>query len=163
MYKLVFLFILFFNFNAFSTSIEVVRKNKTYLEALGVGGFGSINYERKIFQINYCKFNLRTGIGSFHLIDFENKLNPDFVIPLGIHTHFFNYYQLEVGLGQTLSSIVVFDDGKSRNYQFNTYFHIGLFKEFSSIPLFYKIAYTPIIEANKRYKHWGAISLGIKF
>lgn len=163
MYKLVFLFFLFFNFNAFSTSIEVVRNNKTYIEAMGVGGFGSINYERKIFQIKNNKFNLRTGIGTFHLIDFENKLNPDFILPLGVHTHFFNHYKIELGLGQTLSSIVVFDAEKSRNYQFNTYFHLGLYKELKSKPFFYKIAYTPILEANKRFKHWGGISFGLIF
>jgi len=65
-------------------------RNLIYLEAFGAGGYGSLNYERIIFQTRNklppnLKIGVRLGISTFHLKDFNNKFNPDVIIPVAIN------------------------------------------------------------------------------
>ncbi len=61
---------------------SVVYKHTFSIEALGVGRYGSMGYKRLLLEDNIAQYQLRTGLAVMRLYNYENKLNPDFSIPL---------------------------------------------------------------------------------
>lgn len=54
-----------------------IRRNAIFLEAGGLGGYGSINYEKLILHKNPFMSTIRVGISTYHILDFTNKFNRD--------------------------------------------------------------------------------------
>ncbi|HEY1054513.1 MAG TPA: hypothetical protein VGE24_05240, partial [Emticicia sp.] len=47
--------------------------NSVYIEALGMGGYGSVNYERLLYQKKKLHIGGRIGVGTYRLRDFETN------------------------------------------------------------------------------------------
>ena len=145
---------------------EQFAGNLIYLEAGGVGGYGSVNYERIIHNKEKLMFALRLGLSSYHILDFTSKLNPDILIPLFISGYFGGNHKIEMGFGQTISNIVHAD---LTNFQpkritnFSTGFSIGYRYQKNTGGIILRFAYTPIIEINRNFRHWAGISTGYSF
>jgi len=81
-------------------------KNNIYAEFGGIGGYGSINYERLIDKKSYFKVFGRIGLSTYNLKDYQNNFNPDIIVPLAMNACLGNEHNLELGLGPTFSRIV---------------------------------------------------------
>ncbi|MCF8368825.1 MAG: hypothetical protein K9G76_07255 [Bacteroidales bacterium] len=137
-----------------------------YIEALGTGGYGSINYEGIWPVVKNLKIAGRAGMGIYHLTDFSLSFNPDVNIPLSINGLYGNTNNLELGFGQTLSNTVKagFSNGKpTREFNIHANFTIGYRYQKEKGGLIFRICYSPIIEFYKYYRHWGGISIGYGF
>lgn len=137
-----------------------------YLEVAGVGGYGSLNFERIIRNKKKLMFAIRAGISSYHIKDYTNKFNPDILLPLGLVGYYGNCHKLECGIGETMSNIVhadVLDFKPSRTTSFHTNFSVGYRYQKSSGGVIFRCTYTPIIEYNKYFRHWAGISFGYSF
>ena len=80
--------------------------NIIYLEAAGPGGYGSLNYERVCCVKKDILFTFRIGAGTYRLNDYRTRFNPDILIPLAINACYGKNHKIEVGVGQTLATIV---------------------------------------------------------
>ena len=59
----VFVLILFFSCHLLGQKVDsIVVKNIVFIEALGVGGYGSINYERIVPTKTQVNFGIRAGL-----------------------------------------------------------------------------------------------------
>ncbi len=147
-------------------SEQLARENAIYLEVGGYGGYGSLNYERFLFRKRKANIAARIGFGTYHLKDFNNRLNPDLIFPVGITGFYGNKHKLQIGVGQTFSSIV---QGISNNFEAEraTHLHanflLGYAYQKEGSRLIVRCAYTPVIEFYKYYAHWGGVSFGFAF
>lgn len=159
-------------FEAFSQNdTQKSAKNLIYLEAFGVGGYGSLNYERMIFhQKNKLppnlKIGVRLGISTFHLKDFNNKFNPDVIIPVSVNAIYGKIHHLELGFGQTLSNVtqtnaLTFD--VERQTTLNSNFTAGYRYQKSERGIIFRLNYSPIISSDKVYNSWFGLSIGYGF
>ena len=143
-----------------------IARNLIYLEAGGVGGYGSVNYERVLYNKERLMFAMRLGISSYHIKDYLNKLNPDILMPLFISGFFGGNHKIEMALGQTISNIVHADlvnFQPKRITNFSTAFSIGYRYQKNTGGIILRCAYTPIIEFNRNFRHWAGISTGYSF
>jgi hypothetical protein len=89
------------SFEAFSQTESVhIARNFLYIEVAGVGGYGSVDYERVLYSKKYLMFAIRVGMSSYHIKDYINKLNPDILIPLAINGYYGKKHKIEYGVGQ---------------------------------------------------------------
>jgi hypothetical protein len=158
---------IFINSKAFaqSDSLEISR-NLLYVEVGGAGGYGSVNYERVLSVKNKFMFTARLGLSSYHIKDFRNKFNPDILIPLAINGSYGKNHRIELGLGQTLTNIVLFDFSENkmtRRNNFHTFLSIGYRYQKSTGGMFFRFAYNQIFEFNEYLNHWAGISFGYSF
>ncbi len=142
------------------------KKNSIYLEILGIGGYGSLNYERGLFEVNKIKIGARLGLSTYHLTDFTTSFNPDIIIPIAIHAQYGNKHNAEVGLGQVISNIVetnevTFNPERTTNIHAN--FTIGYRYQKPKGGFVFRINYSPVIEFYKDYRHWAGLSVGYAF
>lgn len=141
------------------------KKNTIFIEVGGYGGYGSINYEYLVKKINKLKLSVRTGLSTYHLNDYTNKFNPDIIIPLGINAYYGSKHNVDIGLGQTITRIIYADN---KDYQpkishgLNTNLFIGYRYEGGKGFLF-KTGYAPVIENQKRFRHWALLGFGYTF
>tara|TARA_B100000809_G_scaffold62197_1_gene58976 strand:+ start:1835 stop:2341 length:507 start_codon:yes stop_codon:yes gene_type:complete len=148
------------------TEIADRSKNIVFAEVAGAGGFGSVNYEREIIQKGHLKFSLRGGLGLYHITDFEMKFNPDLIIPLTMFFYYGKKHHIDVGFGQTISSMVYMDFKeleKKRSYHLHSNLSVGYRYQKSSGGFFFKLSYSPLLQFNQIYEHWGAASFGYGF
>ena len=148
------------------TDTTKLSKNIIYGEVFGAGGYGSINYERIFYTNNRVSVSARIGLGTYHIKDFTGKFNPDLLVPLAINGFHGFEHRAEFGIGQTISSIVEADIENldpSRKTCYSTFFNAGYRYQKMGSGLFLRIAYTPIIENNKRWINWGGFSIGCNF
>lgn len=139
-------------------------KNVLYLEGLGIGGFGSINYERNFIVVNAHQINGRIGISTLNIRDFTNQLNPDIIVPIAVNWLYGNRHKIEIGIGQAITNIVVADKGQpKRGLNLNANFNIGYRYQKTSGGMVIRCGYTPFIEHYKNYKHWAGLSIGYAF
>lgn len=141
-------------------------KNLVFLELLGFGGYGSLNYERLLINKSKFNFSTRVGISTYHLNDFELNFNPDIIIPLGINIYYGNKNFLDISIGQTITNIVYADPisySPSRSTKYSTNLSIGYRFQKTKRGMMYKIAYAPIIENNSFLKHWALLNIGYNF
>ena len=85
---------------------QQVAKNTLYLEGIGIGGYGSVNYERSIIQKNNINLMARIGFGTYHILDYTNRFNPDIIIPIAINATYGKQHHIEFGIGHTIASTV---------------------------------------------------------
>jgi hypothetical protein len=146
-------------------------RNLIYLEAFGAGGYGSLNYERIVFQQRNklppnLKIGVRLGLSTFHLRDFNNKFNPDVIIPVLINAIYGKTHHLEVGLGQTISNVAQTNGTTfaiERQTSLNSNFTAGYRYQKSERGVIFRLNYSPIISTNKVYNSWFGLSIGYGF
>ncbi len=153
------------NLNAQDNEVKIAS-NIIYVEVLGICGYGSINYEKILNNDRTIKYGFKAGISTYHFKDYTNSFNPDILIPLGIDLIIGNKHNLEVGLGQVLSSIVhanSIDFQPYRKTKLSGNLSIGYRFQKQTQGIFFKFSYTPLFEYYKRFRHWGGISFGYIF
>lgn len=163
--KILTLFLVFVSCKAVyaQDSLPKPSSQSVSIQVGGPAGLGSVNYERIILRGKSAGITIRAGISSNHLRDFENKVNPDIILPILLNGFLGERHKLELGIGPAFSSVVSYHSSihqKSRKTQFSTVFQAG-YRFQPRISRFYMgIYYSPIYEYNARFRHWGALSVG---
>ncbi len=142
-----------------------VPRNTVYLEVLGAGGLGSLNYERLFFDKSPFMAGARIGIGSIHFTDFTRRFNPDLLFPAGVFMCYGKRIKAELAGGTTITSIVYPDpeDLKpARRSEIHGWATVGMRYQRSTNGLLLRLAYTPIIEFGV-WRHWAGASVGYAF
>ena len=142
---------------------DSLSKHAIYLDAAGPGGYWSLNYEYTIHLKSPLRLSPRIGFSTLHLNDFTQSFNPDLIFPVGAHLTYGNKHRAELGVGETLSSVVRFDATSldvKRFLELHTYFVVGYRDQPPSGGILLRAFYSPILELNQRYRHWGGISIG---
>jgi hypothetical protein len=138
--------------------------NQVFLEVGGLGVYGSVNYER--FILKNKNVGVRAGLSTYNFVDFNGNFNPDLVLPYGVSYFKGNRYKLEVGIGQTVTSVVTIDEeswGPKRTYRVHGNFTIGFRYQKKEKGLIFRCAYSPMIQDYSKYKNWALISIGYGF
>ncbi len=132
------------------------KRNYLSFEALGSGGFGSLNFEHQLFEGNFTDVHFRSGL-SFFPIDKNN--GTAIVFPLMIHGIFGEKkHKLDVGIGQSLSVT-------TRGSLFlRMPFSVGYRIEPDEKRYYFRVSYTPIISYiyNFQWENWGGLTFGYK-
>jgi len=142
------------------------KKNAIYFEMGGAGGSHSMNYERVFRLIPKLDAAARGGFGFDNLIDYSDKFNPNFVLPVMAIAMYGNNHKIEVGVGQTYSSTIETDvstGDPARMSNFSTTFNIGYRYQNPEKRILIRAGYTPYIEFNERFVHWAGVSIGFIF
>lgn len=159
--------LLFVNFEAKSQlDTNQISQNTLYLEAGGIGGYGSLNYERIIPVKVNLKIGARIGISTYNITDYTTKFNPDIIIPIAINGLYGNNHKIEFGFGQIMSSIIQTDLSNwkpDRKINLHANFTIGYRYQKDKRGIMFRCSYTPVIEFYKFYRHWAGISIGYAF
>jgi len=134
------------------------------LEAAGIGSYGSLNYERNIFEKKSIRFNTSIGLSTLSVIDFYDKFNPDIIIPIkGMILWNWKTHHLVIGIGQTLSSFPRVNSPNFETKRRNTISASALLGYRWQNPkkrFFIQATYSPIWQQYKRFRHWGGLSFG---
>lgn len=142
-------------------------KHSIVLDAGGIGGYGSLNYERAFLLKKKHLLSYKVGFSFFRFKDFEREINPDLLFPISIqYNRKFKNHRAFLGLGQTISSIVKISSdfsSKVRKNRFSLSSIIGYRFQKDNNPFSIQISYTPILEHYKTFQHWGGISFGYSF
>jgi len=141
-------------------------RNVLFIEGLGIGGYGSFNYERLLPLREKFNVGIRIGVSTYHINDFTGEFNPDIIIPLAVSGLYGNNHKLEFGFGNTIANIVQadFSNGEpERISNLNANFTLGYRYQRNNGGVVFRCGYTPIIEFYKDYRHWGGISIGFAF
>jgi hypothetical protein len=156
-----------FTYQVFSQNDTLpAAKNFIYTEAGGAGGYGSLNYERLVLRSTKLMLTVRLGVGSYRLKDYANSFNPDIIIPLTAYASYGNMHKIELGLGETLGSIVhanMEDHKPTRRTNLNTHLSLGYRFHKKSGGLLFRFAYTPLFEFNNSFRHWFSAAVGYGF
>lgn len=163
--KLLFISLLLFaSCNEEIKAQEHEKRGHLYLEAGGAAGYGSLNYEHFLYKKGIFQTSFRAGISSIHLLDFREKFNPDFCIPLSFHCIFGRSHAFELGIGNTLVNTVIAVDYSTAGRVSNNHASFGVLYRYSmkSVPLVFRIGYTPLLEHYSSWRNWAALSIGIK-
>jgi hypothetical protein len=141
------------------------QKHLLCLDIGGIGGVSSINYEYNQYWKENITFGISGGFGTVHIRDYRLKFNPDLIFPVAVRLIYGKKHQAEIGVGQTFSSIPKINLSKknihTRSADFSTTFVIGYRLQLNKF--IFRASYTPIIEKNKHFKHWGGVSIGYAF
>jgi hypothetical protein len=143
-----------------------IANHSIYLEIFGTGGFGSINYEYYFFQKKQLALAARVGLSTYHLKDFQNKFNPELIVPLTFKVLYGKKHKAEIGIGETFTSTIHAAETNfkpERQLNAHTHFSVGYRYQPVKRGLIYGIAYTPILEFNHSLRHWGGASIGYSF
>ena len=144
----------------------ILYKNIIHVEAGGIGGYGSLNYERMIPLPGLFSMSGRVGFSTITLYDFNNSFNPDLLFPISVNGFFGRNHKIHVGFGQLIANTIGAnhnDGSPKRETNFHTNFAIGYRYQKPDGRLILGLSYTPIIEFQKTYRHWGAITVGFAF
>jgi hypothetical protein len=157
--------LMIFSFSLVTGNLNNAR-NIIYTEAFGTAGYGSVNFERLIGTKGNMRIGFRGGLGTYNIYDFTGKFNPDLIFPLSLNMYLFEPHCVELGVGNTLSSIVQLRDAgwqPERQKRLSANFILGYRYYRNEGGLIIRIGYTPIIEFYRRLVHWGGISVGYAF
>lgn len=163
---IVFFALFIFSHQAHAQKDSASSTHLIYAEVAGVGGFGSVNYENIFFNKRLFSLSARVGVGTYRLLDFQNKFNPDVIIPIELYGFFGKTHFAEIGLGQVISSIVYVNIENlqpDRRVSIHTNFSVGYRYQRKKGGLFLRLCYSPLIEFYKSYRHWGGFSVGYIF
>ena len=142
-----------------------IKKNLLYIEIGGAGGYGSVNYEYLAMKLNKLKFSAKVGLSTYRLYDYTNEFNPEIIVPIGLHFYYGDKHNIDLGLGQTITS-VVYADNKTyqpkRQARLNTNLFIG-YRYQGGKGLLFKIGYAPIIEIQRVFRNWASLTLGYNY
>ncbi len=158
--------------NAIKNSADNTSKNTIYIEGAGAGGYGSLNYERLYFlptknkSVSKLAFSFRIGASTYYLNDFTDTFNPEIIVPVALHFLYGKNHKLEVGAGQTVTSFIrasSSDFQPKRDLRNHAHFILGYRYQKNEGGLMFRIAYTPLLEFNTDFQHWGGLSVGYAF
>lgn len=93
---LFFLFLSYFNSSAQENKVFAHSIN---LEVLGVGYYGSVNYELQFNRFTVLKPILQIGLSTNRLKNASNNFDPELILPSSIGVLIGQKHQLELGLG----------------------------------------------------------------
>lgn len=158
--------LLMISFGTCAQDTARLARNAIYLEAAGAGGYGSVNYERAMYSGKKIVLAIRTGAGTYHILDYRIKFNPDVLIPVSVNACYGQDHKLELGVGQTIAFIVhamVTEADPRRMINFHTCFNLGYRYQKMMEGIVLRCTYTPMIEFNKYIRHWAGISIGYLF
>ena len=136
-----------------------------YVEGLGPGGYGSVNYERAVTHIRGVHVHARVGLGAERFKDFTRAFNPDLTFPIGVLFTRGQRWQPEMGGGATITSFVypdVRDFLPERRQALHVWLNAGVRYAPAFQGLLFRAGYTPLIEFG-RWRHWGGLSVGYMF
>ncbi|MES2629031.1 MAG: hypothetical protein V4616_08680 [Bacteroidota bacterium] len=142
-----------------------VARNTVFIEGLGIGGYGSLNYERTVLKVNRFDFNLRVGFSTYHLKDFTNSFNPDVIVPLTAGVMYGNNHHIELGGGRIFTSVTSFNGENAepqRDLEMNSTFFVGYRYQRDTGGFIFRATYSPLFTTNVRWT-WGGISVGYAF
>ncbi len=145
---------------------DSVAKHSIYVNGAGPGGYWSLNYAHNFQLGNALYLSPSVGFSTLHLRDFTRTFNPDIIFPVGVHFTYGNKHRAEFGVGETFSSVVRYDAGSlgaKRFLELHTYFVFGYRYQPPLGGILLRAFYSPILEFNQRYRHWGGISIGYSF
>ena len=145
---------------------SIQKKNSVFIELLGIGGYGSLNFQREFIQVKKIKIGVRIGFSTYNLSDFTTQFNPDIIIPIAINAQYGNKNNLELGLGQVISNIVETNSisfSPERTTTLHGNFTIGYRYQKPKGGFIFRLNYSPIVESYQDYQHWGGISFGYAF
>ncbi|WP_133122133.1 hypothetical protein [Brumimicrobium salinarum] len=94
------------NGNSQETDSTNVNKNFLHLQAGGVGGYGSLNYERLFPLKNDFSIGGRIGLSTLRINDYTTQFNPDLLIPMSLKLLFGKEHKVLIGAGQLFSNTV---------------------------------------------------------
>ncbi len=161
------LLLLFIPVKAISqTDTLQLTRNSIYLEAGGIGGIWSLNYEQVIHTKADLRMGVRTGISTYPVADYTGRFNPDIFIPMALTGVLGQDHCLELGFGQTFSHTVQtnYADGEpERQSALHSNFTVGYRYRPNKGGILFRCSYTPIIDFNRSYRHWGGLSIGYTF
>ncbi len=164
---LILAFALYNNFNvAAQDTTNTMRKNLIYVEAGGVAGYMSLNYERILFLRDKSAISAKIGYSTYHLTDGNKKFNPDIILPVGVNYLFIHKPGFIIGAGQMYTGILKFNRESlsfQRENNFHTFFSAGITNMFFNDRLLLRITYTPVLENNQKYMHFLGVSIGYSF
>ncbi len=163
----IFLFvILSIGFCSTAQQDSMLVKNAVYAEVFGSAGYGSLNYERFLWCRSHVMLISKMGFSSYKMFDFNRTFNPDVIIPISIQTLLGNTHWMELGVGQTISSIVKLDRQTKEMKRFthlSTVPSIGYRYQKTQRGMLIRVTYSPIVEFNTTLRHWGGVSWGFTF
>ncbi len=158
---------LFISINGYTQKDSLlIYKNIIHAEAGGIGAYGSLNYERVVPLQGLFSFSGRIGLGTIRLYDFTNKFNPDVLIPITINGFYGKDHKIHIGFGQLIANNVRASHGvgkPERETNLHTHITIGYRYQKDGGRLILGLSYTPMLEYQEVYRHWGALTLGFAF
>ncbi|HMU15409.1 MAG: hypothetical protein JST41_12940 [Bacteroidetes bacterium] len=140
---------------------STAQRPALYLEALGPGGLGSINYEHPLIHWGRVGIRLRAGMGGMRFRDFTGRPNPDLTMPVGLLLGWGKHWGPEIGGGATLTSMVLpssSDYRPKRRYELHGWLSAGI--RWGPGRWLLRLAYDPVISFG-RWQHWGGLSIGM--
>jgi len=148
----------------FYGNAQTYPKHALVLEAAGIGSYGSLSYERNIFEKESFRFNASIGLSTLGLVDFNDKFNPDVIIPIkGMLLWNWKTHHLVLGIGQTFSSFPRVErpslDTRRKN-TINGSALLGYRWQNREKRFFIQLTYSPIWERYQRWQHWGGLGFG---
>ncbi len=156
-----------FAFGGFTFSqTDSIAKHSVYVNAAGPGGYWSVNYAYNFRLGKNLYLSPSIGFSTLHLKDYSQSFNPDLIFPVGAHLSYGKKHRAEFGMGEILSSFVRFDPeslSAKRFLEMHTYFLIGYRYHPPLGGMLVRVFYSPLLEFNQRYRHWGGISIGYSF
>lgn len=137
-----------------------------YLEGAGIGGYGSLNYERLLHQPDQWHLAARAALSTYNLKDYRYRFNPDVLVPFGLSAYYGRRHHLDLGIGATAASIVMADRTDFtpvRTLRFHSWGSVGYRFQRPGGGLVIRATYTPLLEYNRLFRHWAGVSIGYAF
>lgn len=136
--------------------------NEITLNAMGKGGWWSIDYVKRIFKYQSLQLKTNIGYSTYHLMDFENKFNPDIIIPLGGAVQYGKKHKIIVEMGLTIQRLVVMEDIKKSIWNQDLYFGIQCRYSISKTLFLQGGLFNLKNNQQKKYL-WPSFSVGYRF
>lgn len=133
-------------------------KHRVFLEMMGHGGFGSVNYEKNLLKIENEKshWTFRTGLS---VLPGDKNSGYSLIFPNSINFLYGKTHMLEVGLGEVVTLNL------KGNFFMRMMPVLGYRFMSKETPWFIRTTYTPFISHiwDIRMSHWGGLSIGYQF
>ena len=134
------------------------KRNDVYLEALGAGLFGSVNYERQLSKMP--GLGLRVGIGFYS----ENRFY--LTVPVGLH-YLFPLRSRGTFIDAGLAYTPAFGDGrvfadKEERDNFNSFIPSIGYRKHTKKDLMFRASFSPVVNYSG-ITPWLGVSLGKRF
>ena len=143
-----------------------VSRYAATLEVGGYGGYGSLNIERNLDSLGKFGIIGRVGLSTYHLFDYQNRFNPDIIIPVSLHLGLGERRQFIGGIGASYSRMAEYQLAEKQggsDHSIHFYALIGYRIHPRRSKLFYSISATPIISFNHPIRLWGSLAFGYAF
>lgn len=140
-------------------------KNSIFLTVGGATGLGSINYERKLGSFLSISLWGHAGLGTFKVIDFRNRFNPDLLVPVGLYCRIGQQKHSAIaGMGSVVNNFVIADGAAAvRNTSIGFFAKLGYRFTFNKNRTYAQLTYTPILNRNNYIHNWAGFCLAYVF